>query len=239
MHRVLGVLGLTLCLFCASFNVAQAAPKKVLRVQLVLVALQAGRAIPHRTADVVLDHLGAKIQGFSSKKVLRGDSRLILDFLTPPDQQAAVQRAIDELVTTSAGTFVKVEAWKPVLEELPESPTPTNTPTPEPTKVVKSHLTPPSDPQVVNFRFETIENGQFRIVARNVEVGVLLEALSGAIEFSYVCPQSVWQQRLTVNVRQTSFDGLLSALKGALNLSITRVGSLYILAPQSTAQQGG
>ena len=234
MLRVLGVLGLSLCLFCATLDVAQAAPKKVLRVQLVLVALQSGRAIPPKAADVILDHLSAKIPGFTSKKVLRGDTRLILDFLAPPEQQVAVQTAIDGLVKTSAGSFVKVEAWKPVIEEVSDYDT--NVPiTPPPgDDAVNKSTTSNREKPVVNFRFETIEEGSYKIVARNVEVGVLLEALSGAREFSYVCPQEVWQRRLTINVRRTSFDGLLSALKGALSLSVTRVGSLYILAPIST-----
>ena len=235
MLRVLGVLSLTLCFLCATFNVAQAAPKKVLRVQLVLVALQSGTAIPPKAADVILDHLSAKIPGFTSKKVLRGDTRLILDFLAPPEQQVAVQTAIDGLVKTTAGAFVKVEAWKPVLEDASEDhkEIPVTPPAPVDTKSTAA-TTKSTEPPIVNFRFETLEDFSFRIVARNVEVGVVLEALSGAMDFSYVCPQEVWQRRLTINVKRTSFDGLLSALKGALSLSVTRVGSLYVLAPIST-----
>ena len=235
MLRVLGVLGLSICVLCATLDVAQAAPKKVLRVQLVLVALQSGEAIPPKAADVILDHLSEKIPGFTSKKVLRGDTRLILDFLAPPEQQGAVQTAIDGLVKTSAGAFVKVEAWKPDIEEVSESDTNVPvTPTPPVNDGAKEKTTSSTEKQVVNFRFETVEEGTFKIIARNIEVGVLLEALSGATNFSYVCPQEVWQRRLTINVQRTSFDGLLSALKGALSLSVTRVGSLYVLAPIST-----
>jgi len=256
MRRLVG-WGVAVALVAAiAAPVACAAPM-VLRIQLVLVSLERGRAIPHKVADLVTEFLAAQIPGLQTKNVLRGEDRLILDFVTTPDKEAAVHRAIEGIATTRAGSFARVEAWKPIIEEAPlpttglPTPAPSVTPTATPvaastaTTTIGPATTIPSPPglplpdienQIVDFRFETLDNGQFKIVARNVALGVLLEAVSGATEFSYVCPQSVWYQRLSLNVRSVGLEGLLTSLKTSLNLSITRVSSLYVIAP---APQGG
>ena len=234
MHR--GILALFLTsLFVLFFDVSplSSAPSRdMLRVQLVLSSQDKNVRISPERADEVSGYLKSRIPSYLCKNILRGEQRLILDFLTTPTDRNAVEQAISSIESSKAASGLKVEAWKPVKETLP------------PKRIEKSpkNITPrnigPKE-ESKHFTLKRLGQDHFSMMARNVEFGLILEAISDSTNFSYVCPQEVCKRSLSANVERTSLSSLLTALKTALSLSIKRVGSLYVIAPQLSSEQRG
>ncbi len=203
MARVLSLALAALVALIALSCPLNAASVKVLRIQLVLVSAKQGSVIPYEMADVVASHIKAKVPELKMNKILRGEDRIILDFQTATNKASAVKEAIGTIATTRAGAFVKVEVYKPVIEKLKSDATEVQEKT---DKTAKPPTSANDEARVINFRIKTNSQGQFSIVVRNIEMGVLLEALCDSSNFQYLCPQSIWKQRITLNADEISME---------------------------------
>lgn len=219
-----------------------------LRVQIVLMARSRGLAIPAGTDDQVVGFLRARVPDLSVRNVLRGGDRIILDLATLPANLPSVRTGIEAIPTSELGMVVRVDAWSHASESgdaAPASPlvspsSPDSSP-PPPSPIPSSLASPLPDAtdtlgrdlpsSGVAFRLERLDSEQFRVVARNVDLDMLLEALADATGMCYVCPSEVGRRRLSIRIDRISEGGLLSVLKSALDLSIRRVGEVNVIAP--------
>ena len=203
------------CLAILGPTVSPALAGDTLKGQLVLVTKGSFKELPDKLVDEISDHIRARVQAVSITNVLKSaDGRVILEINFPSERKLAFEKMVAELPTVNFLVPLTVEGWnvKPSVE--PASPEQTDE---SPARRSDFDMT-------ISARRDTISSLNFRDVALREVLGFLGQQMT----LEYVCPAELGRRQLTAQLRNITLAGFLEALRLSLDISIKKVGNVYV-----------
>jgi len=230
MHSWLRTASFVAVLVVALCQTTAWAKTSFLRVQVVLTAKSSRLVIAPAVADKVAAHITGLVPNIVSRTHLVSSERIVLNFESAPEQRADIERAINGLEHTNFGSLLTVQDKKfEIVHGV--SPLPTSEPV-EPAEVRTARR--------FEIDLESAGNAKLlKISARDIALREILSAMAQLVDFSYVCAATAGTMRLSIEVRGVHIEELLTALKGALGLSVRKVGSLYVISANTRGSQEG
>jgi hypothetical protein len=192
-----------------------AAPGDTLKGQLVLVTKGSFKELPDKLVDEISDHIRARVQAVSITNVLKSaDGRVILEINFPSDRKLAFEKMVAELPTVNFLVPLTVEGWnvKPSVEPA------------SPEQAEESPSRRGDFDMTISARRDTISSLNFRDVALREILGFLGQQMS----LEYVCPAEVGRRQITAQLRNITLAGFLESLRLSLDISIKKVGNVYV-----------